>query len=83
MNSTEFGLGAFAIGMMLLTHPERLQHYDDLWIDCAGDEYDPDADGDFSRAPYFSFSGGGVEFAANWFDNANEDYGSALAFLSQ
>jgi hypothetical protein len=30
MNANECGLGAFAIGIMLLTHPERLQHYDDL-----------------------------------------------------
>ncbi|MBU3942584.1 hypothetical protein KKA24_01220, partial [Patescibacteria group bacterium] len=34
MNASEFGLGAFAIGIMILTHPERLQYYDDLWIDC-------------------------------------------------
>ena len=26
----EFGLGAFAVGIMLLTHPDRLKHYDDL-----------------------------------------------------
>jgi hypothetical protein len=32
MNANECGLGAFAIGIMLLTHPERLKHYDDLWI---------------------------------------------------
>src|SRR3989338_8365363 len=42
--SGEFGLGAFAVGIMILTHPERLMNYDDLWIDCAGDEfYDPDS----------------------------------------
>src|SRR5690606_10525533 len=29
MNANECGLGAFAIGIMLLTHPERLKHYDD------------------------------------------------------
>jgi hypothetical protein len=33
----EFGLGAFATGIMLLTHPERLERDEDLWIDCAGD----------------------------------------------
>ncbi|MDP3685792.1 MAG: hypothetical protein Q8R32_03095 [bacterium] len=43
----ECGLGAFAIGIMLLTHPERLQHLDDLLVDCAGDEYAPGADGGF------------------------------------
>ncbi len=59
-SGNEFGLGAFAIGIMLLTHSERLMNYDDLWIDCAGDEYAPDADGDFSGAPFFKFSDGRV-----------------------
>src|SRR5262249_32661530 len=36
MTPSEFALGAFAAGMMLLTHPERLQHDDDLSIDCPG-----------------------------------------------
>jgi hypothetical protein len=62
MNANECGLGAFAIGIMLLTHPERLKHYDDLWIDCAGDEFAPDADGVFSGSPCFGFRGGRVEF---------------------
>jgi len=83
MNASEFGLGAFAIGIMILTHPERLMNYDDLWIDCAGDEFALDADGDFSHAPIFNFSDGKVKFNASWYDNANGDYGSASAFLSQ
>jgi hypothetical protein len=41
MTSQEFGLGAFAVGIMLLTHPEQLMNYDDLYIDCAGDKYAP------------------------------------------
>lgn len=68
---------------MLLTHPERLVSYDDLWIDCAGDEYAPVAVGGFSGAPFFSFVGGEVEFAADWFDDARSDYGSASGFLPQ
>lgn len=35
----EYGLGSFAVGIMLLTHPERLQHKDDLRVICAGDEH--------------------------------------------
>lgn len=80
---SEFGLGAFANGIMLLTHPERLQHYDDLWIDCAGDEFAPVADGDFSHAPLFVFRGGGVGFNASWAYDAGEGYGSASGFGSQ
>jgi hypothetical protein len=79
----ESGLGTFAIGIMLLTHPERLQHYDDLWIDCAGDEYSPDADGDFSRAPFFDFSDGQVEFDVDWISMAHGYYGSVSTFVPQ
>lgn len=83
MNANECGLGAFTIGIMLLTHPERLQHYDDLWIDCAGDEFAPDADGDFSRSPCFEFDGGGVEFGTSDVGFASDDYGSASVCLPQ
>ena len=81
--ANEFGLGAFEIGCMLLTHPERLQHYDDLWIDCAGNEYAPDADGAFSYALCFFFSAGGVRFGTCWFGSAGGYYGSASGFLPQ
>ena len=81
MNGSEFGLGAFAIGIMLLTHPERLMNYDDLWIDCAGDEFAPDADGDFSRSPYFGFSDGRAGFGAYWVGDAGGGCGSASGFL--
>lgn len=77
----EFGLGAFAIGIMLLTHPERLAHYDDLWIDCAGDEFAPGAGGRFWGAPVFRFDGGGLEFGTVDVSDAREYYGSVSGFL--
>jgi len=40
MNDFEFGLDAFTVGAMLLTHPERLKHCKDLGIDCAGSIYE-------------------------------------------
>lgn len=83
MRFNEFGLGAFAVAIMLLTHPERLQHYDDLWIDCAGDEYSPDGDGNFENTPYFGFYGGWLEFQTGRFEDANDLYGSASGFLPQ
>ena len=83
MQVNEYGLGAFAVGIMLLTHPERLMNYDDLYVDCAGDEYAPGADGGFSRAPVFHFHGGKVEFDAGWFDVAYGRCGSSSAFLPQ
>lgn len=83
MNANECGLGAFAIGIMLLTHPERLQHYDDLWIDCAGDEFAPRAGGGFSGSPCFRFGGGRVRFDASAVDIAYGYYGSASVCLPQ
>ncbi len=82
MNANEFGLGAFAVGIMLLTHPEHLQHHDDLWIDCAGDEYSPVADGRFVCARYFGFVDGRVGFDAYWIDDPSTSCGAASGFLS-
>lgn len=81
--TSEYGKGAKDIGTMLLTNPIRLRHYDDLWIDCAGDEFSPGADGVFYCAPYFSFSGGGVEFSTRWVSSALAYFGSASGFLLQ
>jgi hypothetical protein len=84
MSANQFGLGAFAVGIMLLTHPERLQNYDDLYMDCAGDEFRPEADGGFGGAPCFDFrGGGGVEFGTSWVSDASARCGSASAFLPQ
>ena len=83
-SQNEIGLGAFAVGIMILTHAERLQNVDDLWIDCAGDEFDdPDADVRFDPAPYFRFNGGEVKFDTYWSDRAYDYYGSASAFVPQ
>jgi len=79
----EFGLGAFEIGCMILTHPERLQHFDDLWIDCTGNEYSYNGNGVFSRAPYFHFHDGNAGLNAGWVNGAYEHYGSASGFLLQ
>lgn len=37
----------------------------------------PDADGQFENAPIFNFNDGKLEFNTNWFNNANDNYGSA------
>lgn len=81
--ANEFGLGAFEIGCMILTHPERLMNYNDLWIDCAGNEYAPGEDGLFSYAPYFCFSGGRVEVRMGRVGIGGERLGSASSFLPQ
>src|SRR3989344_1398222 len=80
--ANEFGLGAFAIGIMLLTHPEREVQWEQLHVDCAGDEFSPGAAGVFSHAPFFRFYGGWVKFRAVWYDYAYDVCGSASALLS-
>ncbi|MBI2550813.1 hypothetical protein HYV73_00505 [Candidatus Uhrbacteria bacterium] len=62
---------------MLLTHPERLTAYVDLFIDAPGDEYAPDAGGSFSEAPCWGFSHGELEFVTVGVAGACGDYGSA------
>ena len=77
----EFGLDSFTIACMLLTHPERLVQWQQLHVDCAGDEYN--VDGQFPRAPLFGFDRGGVGFGAIWFGSALAICGSASGFLPQ
>lgn len=80
-NSPQFGLGSFIVGCMILSHPERLVQTEQLHIDCPGDEYDPDADDRFGRAPIFCFHDGRVRFDADWSDSADGHCGSASGFL--
>lgn len=77
----EFGFGSFINGCILLTHPEREQTWEQLHIDCAGDEYAPDGDGKFVGAPIFGWNDGKLHFNTNWTNNANKQYGSASGFL--
>lgn len=80
---TEFGLGAFAVGTLLLTHPEREVEWEQLHIDCSGDEYSPDADGRFVGAPLFYWYVGRLHFGSRWTSGASGHYGSASGFLPQ
>jgi len=81
--ANEFGLGSLAVGSMLLTHPEREVQWEQLHMDCAGDEFSPAADGQFSSAPIFRFDDGEVEFGASFVGSANDDYGSVSGFVPQ
>lgn len=69
---SEFGLGSFAVGCMLLTHPQREQVWEQLHIDCSGDEYAPDGDGGFVYAPIFDGDDGKLHFNTDWTNNADE-----------
>ncbi len=79
----EAGLGTFAVGSMLLTHPNRLEHYDDLYIDTPGDEFSPVGVGVFSGSPIFYFGDDELRFDTSVVDYANDFYGSASGFSPQ
>lgn len=79
--TNEFGLGSVVVGSIALTHPERFVRWEELDMDCAGDEFARVTDGDFSGAPVFGFYGGRVEFGTHWLDYASSDDGSASGFL--
>ena len=79
--ANEFGLGAFAIGIMLLTHPEREVRLEQLHIDC-GDEYSfGGAGGPFGSAPFFCFRVDEVLFDTHSVVHPHAHDGSASAFL--
>jgi hypothetical protein len=83
MKENECGLGAFAVGIMLLVHEDRLRDYDDLCIDCAGDEFNnlQKNDRSFDRAPLFAFRSGNLEFATDKHCRTYCGCGSASGFL--
>jgi hypothetical protein len=78
----EFGLGAFEVGCMLLTHPERLVSYADLWIDCPGDEFSFYGSPDFSSSSNFSIGARNLlEFNTGLAGSPSNHYGSVSGFL--
>lgn len=83
LSEGELPLGIYEVLIILLTHPERLSDYNDLWIDCPGDEYSPDGDGSFSRAPGVRFDGGQVGAVAGGLGIAGVFFGSASGFVPQ
>lgn len=81
MAGNEFGMGVFAFGCMLLTHPERLSTGDTLMIDCGGDEYSMRGDYTFDRVPLFDYDISGIEFSIFYEDRARNLWGTPTGFL--
>lgn len=82
-NPREFGLDSVAAGILVLTHPERLQSDAVLFMDCAGTEYAPYADGRFARAPLWHFWRGVLELHFNRVGGPSERYGSVSGALPE
>lgn len=83
MQGNEFGLGVFAFGCILLTHPERLSSGDALMVDCGGDEYSLGADGIYDRVPLFDYDLSGLQFSVFYSDRSRNLWGSPSGFLFQ
>lgn len=80
-DANEFGLGLFATGVILLTHPERLAQHEDLWIDCSGDEVSRNGDGAFSCVPVIRRYNDQLEVDCRSIDFAGSTYATASAFV--
>ena len=81
MAGNEFGLGVFAFGSMLLTHPERLSSGETLMVDCGGDDYSVRGDYTFDRVPLFDYDISGIEFSVFYQDRARNLWGTPTGFL--
>lgn len=81
MEKNEFGLGVLATGLMLATHPEREVHWDQMHIDCAGDEFSTIDDDNFTRTLFFFSRFERVTLCTRWFDESTPNCGPATAFL--
>lgn len=79
--ANEFGLGTFIMSIALITHPERLKEFDDLWINCAGDEYSPKANSGFSESPCFRFNDNKIEFITIRLNSKLGFFGQASGFI--
>lgn len=73
--------GLYETCIMLLTHPDRLEKYKDLWIDCGGDQFKYGSL--FSGSPVVRFGGGGAGFGTRDVDFAYDMYGAGSLFFPQ
>jgi len=82
VDDSEFGLGVFEVGCMLLANPGLFERTAvDLCVDCPGSEYSPGADTQFMFTPCFYFSGGRVKLDIAYSDHSHPRHGSATGFL--
>jgi hypothetical protein len=81
--SNEYGLGSLMGCSIALTHPERFVRCEELDMDLSGDEFAPDGDGQFGKAPFLGFDDGGLEFSTRDCGSRFDFYGSASGFLPQ
>lgn len=80
----EFGLGVLAVSSIFLNHSNRLVRWEELDMDCSGDEFDdPTFDARFAHVYVFSFDVFEVWFATDWCGRFYGRSGSVSAFVPQ
>ncbi len=77
----EYGLGLFEVIIMLITHPERLDNNDDLWIECPGDSYAVIAEKDPINTPFVNIIDGEIGIGSVPSNEPGARYGSATWLL--
>jgi hypothetical protein len=83
MTALEIPMPSWVVGHHILTHPKREVEWEQLHMDCAGDEYSFDGDGQFGLAPVFSFGDGRLVFGARDVGDALSHCGSVSAFVRE
>jgi hypothetical protein len=79
LQQNQLPLGAAQVGCLLLTMPDRLTAWQQLFIDCPADEYNWRLGGRWAFSPFFYYEGM-LKFRAHEADLAHSYFGSAVAF---
>lgn len=79
--STEGGIDSFTTSIILLTHLNRLQNNDDLWISCPGDRYVCHAGGTLVHTPIFRHFNNQIDYSVRFesYKDPHIGYGSIFA----
>jgi hypothetical protein len=81
LHQNQLPLGAAQVGCLLLTMPDRLSDWQQLFIDAPADEYNWRLGGRWSFTPFFYYHGM-LKFREHEADLPHSYFGSAVAFLS-
>ncbi|OGB73688.1 hypothetical protein A3K24_02520 [candidate division Kazan bacterium RIFCSPHIGHO2_01_FULL_44_14] len=81
LNNNQLPLITAQVASLLLTMPDRLTAWEQLFIDCSGDEWDWDAVGRWLYSVCFRFDDGRLRFDSGNADAPSDDYGSVVASL--
>ncbi|WP_445219369.1 hypothetical protein ACKWRH_03725 [Bradyrhizobium sp. Pa8] len=84
-SAREFGLTTFAVGAILLSHPDRFVHVQEFGIECAGDEFLEHGmdDSPYADVPTFFSLEKEAAFDGHCWSYPFDSYGSATGFVPE